>query len=201
MKTSRVSQQVWRGLRGRTPRALSLLESARNRGLWRNAKETRHLWKAKAESFQFSVKNSHCSYIRTKGGWRVKLGNAEALEHLWRQGSKTSTRTDPGREIRAPQLELMGNPATETLQFSCKGPSHWPSLGHVWKQGLASCLNTYLCVHAQSCLTLCNPMDCSPPTSSVHGISRPEYWSGLPFPSPGDLPNPGIESQYKDLHF
>ena len=24
-------------------------------------------------------------------------------------------------------------------------------------------------------------------------FSRPEYWSGLPFPSPGDLPNPGIE--------
>ena len=26
------------------------------------------------------------------------------------------------------------------------------------------------------------------------GFSRQEYWSGLPFPSPGDLPNPGIES-------
>ena len=36
---------------------------------------------------------------------------------------------------------------------------------------------------AQSCLTLCNPMD----------FSRPEYWSGKPFPSPGDFPNPGIE--------
>ena len=37
------------------------------------------------------------------------------------------------------------------------------------------------------------PMDCSPPSSSVHGISRQEYWSGLPFPPPGDLPNPGIK--------
>ena len=36
-------------------------------------------------------------------------------------------------------------------------------------------------------------MDCSPPGSSVHGFSRQEYWSGLPFPSPGDLPHPGIE--------
>ena len=43
------------------------------------------------------------------------------------------------------------------------------------------------------CPTLCNSMDCSPPGSSVHGTSRPEYWSGLPFPSPGDLPNPGIK--------
>ena len=36
-------------------------------------------------------------------------------------------------------------------------------------------------------------MDCSPPGSSVHGISRQEYWSGVPFPSPGHLTNPGIE--------
>ena len=36
-------------------------------------------------------------------------------------------------------------------------------------------------------------MDCSLLGSSVHGIFQQEYWSGLPFPSPGDLPNPGIE--------
>ena len=46
---------------------------------------------------------------------------------------------------------------------------------------------------AQSCPTLCDPMDCSPPGSSVRGILRQEYWSGLPFPSPGNLPDPGIE--------
>ena len=51
-----------------------------------------------------------------------------------------------------------------------------------------------LCSFAKSCLTLCNRMNCSPAGSSVHGISpRQEYWSGLPFPSPGDLPNPGTE--------
>ena len=36
----------------------------------------------------------------------------------------------------------------------------------------------------QSCPTLWDPMDYSPPGCSVHGISRQEYWSGLPFPSP-----------------
>jgi len=36
-------------------------------------------------------------------------------------------------------------------------------------------------------------MDCSPPGSSVRGILQQEYWRGLPFPSPGDLPDPGIE--------
>ena len=41
----------------------------------------------------------------------------------------------------------------------------------------------------------CNPVDCSLPGSSVHGFSRQGYWSGLPFPSPGDLPNPGIEPE------
>ena len=46
---------------------------------------------------------------------------------------------------------------------------------------------------AQSCRTLCDPMDCSPPGSPVLGFSRQEYWSGLLFPSPGDLPDPGIE--------
>ena len=45
----------------------------------------------------------------------------------------------------------------------------------------------------QSCLTLCNPMDCSPPGSSVHRILQQEYWSGFPFPSPGDLPHSGVE--------
>ena len=36
-------------------------------------------------------------------------------------------------------------------------------------------------------------MDCSLPGSSVHGFPRQEYWSGLPFSSPEDLPDPGIE--------
>ena len=37
---------------------------------------------------------------------------------------------------------------------------------------------------AQSCLTLRDPMDCSLPGSSTHGIFQAEYWSGLPLPSP-----------------
>ena len=44
---------------------------------------------------------------------------------------------------------------------------------------------------AQSCPTLCDPVDYQAPPSM--GFSRQEYWSGLPFPSPGDLPDPGIE--------
>ena len=47
----------------------------------------------------------------------------------------------------------------------------------------------------QLCLTLCDSMDyvaCQTPLSM--GFSRQEYWSGLPCPPPGDLPDPGIEA-------
>ena len=46
----------------------------------------------------------------------------------------------------------------------------------------------------QSCLTLCDPMDRSPPGFLSMGFSRQEYWSGFPFPSPRDLPDSRIES-------
>ena len=39
----------------------------------------------------------------------------------------------------------------------------------------------------------CDPVDCSPPGLFM-GFSRQEYWSGLPYPLPGDLPDPEIES-------
>ena len=45
----------------------------------------------------------------------------------------------------------------------------------------------------QSCPTLCNAMDYSMQAPLSMGFSRQEYWSGLPFPSPGDLPDPGIK--------
>ena len=57
---------------------------------------------------------------------------------------------------------------------------------------------------AQLCLTLCDPMNgsCQAPLTPRMvaarllcpvGFPKQEYWSGLPCPSPGDLPNPGIQ--------
>ena len=46
---------------------------------------------------------------------------------------------------------------------------------------------------AQSCQTLCNPMDCSPPGSSAFGILQAGQLEWVPLPPPGDLPEPGIE--------
>ena len=45
----------------------------------------------------------------------------------------------------------------------------------------------------QSCPTLYDPMVCSPQAPLSMGLSRREYWSGLPCPPPGDLPDPGNE--------
>ena len=67
---------------------------------------------------------------------------------------------------------------------------HWQAdsllLGH-----LGSHRKRCVHVHLQSCSTLCEPPDWSPP--GFMSFSRPEYWSGLPFPSPGKLLNPGIK--------
>ena len=46
---------------------------------------------------------------------------------------------------------------------------------------------------AQSCPTLYNPKDYSLPDALSMEFSRQEYWSGLPFPIPGNLPDPGIK--------
>ena len=53
-----------------------------------------------------------------------------------------------------------------------------------------------VCVCVQSRLTLCNPMDRSLPGSSSMYFSRQEYWNGLPFPTLGDLPDPGIKTAF-----
>ena len=74
--------------------------------------------------------------------------------------------------------------------------------GPLWAVGrenqvlISWCHHGALCMCAkplQSYLTLCDPRDssCQAPLST--GLSRQEYWSGLPCLPPGDLPDPGIE--------
>ena len=57
------------------------------------------------------------------------------------------------------------------------------------------CVCMYACTHSQSSLTLllhdCSPLAHQAPLSME--FSRQKYWSGLSFPPPGDLPDPGIE--------
>ena len=49
------------------------------------------------------------------------------------------------------------------------------------------------------CPTLCDPIDCSPPASSVHGISQARILQEEPFPSPGNLPRQAIEPGFPAL--
>ena len=51
-----------------------------------------------------------------------------------------------------------------------------------------------VCLVTQLCPTLSDPMDSSLPGSSIMGLSKQEYFSGLPFPAPGDPRDPGTES-------
>ena len=55
----------------------------------------------------------------------------------------------------------------------------------------------YMCAKLlQSCPTLCEPMDCSPPGSSVHGILQARILEWVACPPPRDLSNPGIEPPF-----
>ena len=63
----------------------------------------------------------------------------------------------------------------------------------VYTGGLDSIKEGDVCSVTQLCLTACDPMDCSPPGSSVHGIFQARILDGLPFPTPGDFPDLGIK--------
>ena len=59
---------------------------------------------------------------------------------------------------------------------------------------IGSDLNTLFAVSSLNHIQLyCDPMDCSPPGSSVHGILLASMLEWIAIPSPGDLPNPGIK--------
>ena len=54
-------------------------------------------------------------------------------------------------------------------------------------------MHIYACMCDSLCLTLCNPKDCSPPGSSVHGIFPGKNNGVGCIPTPGDLPDPAIK--------
>ena len=94
-----------------------------------------------------------------------------------------------------------------TLPFSCMMHAYSDSLCvrlfvcqvcmmHAYSDSL--CVRLFMSdfVSDSSCQTLCDPVDCSLPGFSVHGISRQEYSRGLPLPPPGDLPNPWMKPEF-----
>ena len=61
------------------------------------------------------------------------------------------------------------------------------------------CISTCVCSVPQSCVTLCHPMDCDLPGSSVQGIFQERILKWLPFPFPGDLPYSQIKNRSPTL--
>ena len=55
------------------------------------------------------------------------------------------------------------------------------------------CPSLHLTMCVCVCLTFLRPMNCNPPGSSTMEFFRQDYWSGYPFPSLENLPDPGLE--------
>ena len=115
--------------------------------------------------------------------WHQVEPTCHRRAHGVTQIPRAQRRTSAGHHLTLPSCNFLVGLPTRMRQTLPHPASRWEERKKGKKESEV----------AQSCLTLCDPMDCSLPGSSVHGISQAEYWSGLPFPSPGDLPNPGIE--------
>ena len=90
--------------------------------------------------------------------------------------------------------------ASSYLQTETEGDAQGRLLGHEKFQEKENSelfslpYSRCLLVLTQLCLILCDPMDCVACEAPLSvGFPRQEHWSGLPFPSPGDLPDPGIK--------
>jgi len=81
-------------------------------------------------------------------------------------------------------IVLTSSDISKSMQLRWKLLNRWISMAY---------LSMCACVCAQWCLTLCDPMGYALPGASVMEFSRQEYWSRFPFPTPGDLPDRGIE--------
>ena len=87
--------------------------------------------------------------------------------------------------IHFSRVRLCATPQTAAhqapLSLGFSRQEHWSGL-HFLLQGMTGRRESEV---TQSCPTPSDPMDCSPPGSSVHGIFRQEYWSGVPSHSAG----------------
>ena len=73
-------------------------------------------------------------------------------------------------------------------------PCHPLSINWLIYQGVGHPLGAYLLSCFSHALLFMTPQTVAHQAPLSLGFSRQEYWSGLPFPPPGGLPNPGIES-------
>ena len=98
------------------------------------------------------------------------------------------------KSINSSALSFLYSPTLTSYMITGKTIAliRWTFVGKVMSL-LFNMLSAAAAKSLQPCLTLCNPIDGSPQAPLSLGFSRQECWSGLPFPSPGHLANPGIE--------
>ena len=112
--------------------------------------------------------------VKDREAWSASIhGVAKSQTRLrdWTATSILAWRTtwieEPGR-LQSNGLQNVGhNYATNVFTFSSKGSA---SGKNIRCQTFALTVLSCCCSVAQSCLTLCDPMDCSPPGSSIHGV-------------------------------
>ena len=117
------------------------------------------------DSFGYHHPN-RCTYSRRKGHWPGPC----PLWLYYCLGLETSWKI----WIFGKTAALLKNRSGYTLRFTLKAK-------------LKFFKDSCCCLVTKFCLTLCNSMNLS------MGFSRQEYWSGLSFSTPGDIPDPGIE--------
>ena len=110
--------------------------------------------------------------VDDRGYWRAAVHGVTKSQDLATEQQQQSVGVSRVRPCATPQTAA--HQAPPSLGFSRQ--EHW--------SGLPFPSPRHESEAAQSCPTLSDPMDCSPPGSSVHGIFQQEYWSGVPLPSP-----------------
>ena len=99
----------------------------------------------------------------------------------------------------SPRLDAPGDAVTlypHPLLLSLTNPfSRYPSMLHGGQK-----MTVRGCICVLSRFSLCDPQTVARQVSLSMEFSRQEYWSGLPFPPPGGLPDPGIEPESPALH-
>ena len=114
--------------------------------------------------------------------WHWALGTGRRGQHsaekpvIWREDKMPVGSGTPTQQCRFVPSKVPQKPRKVT--------GFWPSPMSPWTLRVLTRVPLLACVPAQSCLTLCDPMECSPPGSSVHGILQA---------TPADLLESGIE--------
>ena len=116
--------------------------------------------------------------------WESELGSVSSRWHLTVRALSSVIRQRNPLRVPGSQPARSHKLCTRLPKSAFSGlkQSPWMYLHHM-----------LCCAQSLSHVQLCGPMDSTHQSPLSKGFSRKQYWSGLPFPTPGNIPNPGIE--------